>query len=110
MKFVRLYGAGLNPRRSDPLDKIWAEFKCSLCEKTSDVDVTSTRHSFDFARERQCPKCHMIDANDRLTNLESQIEKLTVDKSRIEVEIERLTKQLEEVSIQTSATEEGKDK
>ena len=109
MYFVRLYGAGLNPRRSDPLDKIWAEFKCSLCGSISDVDVTFTRHSFDFARERQCPKCHMTCSEDRQRNLESQIDKLTVDKSRIEVEIERLTKQLEEVSIQTSANE-GTDK
>lgn len=105
MYFTKMFGSALDPNRRDPRDKLFAEFKCSLCNATTDLDITSTRHTFDFARERRCPKCGHINASDRAVNLKAQMTKLLSDKSRIEVEIEKIERELNEFSIQTSSAE-----
>lgn len=97
MYFTRKFGAGLDKTSRDPRDKIFAEFKCGLCGQTSEIDISSTFATFDFNRERKCPKCGQINSEDKAINLQAQISKLTVDKSRIEIEIEKLTEELQEV-------------
>ena len=108
MYFLREYGAGLEANRRNPLDKIWAEFKCSLCDSISEIDISMTRATFDFDRERRCPKCGQIDANDKAQNLKATLDRLTVEKSRIEVQIDQCERELNEVSIRTSASTERK--
>lgn len=99
MYFVRKFGSGLNTISSDPRDKIFAEYKCALCGKTSEIDITRVTESFDINRERRCPKCGQISADDKRKNLVAQIEKLTSDKSSIEVQIDKLTRELEEIPV-----------
>lgn len=94
MYFVRLYGSGLDKNSTDPRHKIWAEYKCGLCGEITDIDVTSTKSTFDFKRDRRCPHCKQINAEDRKQNLKAQLDKLTADKSRIEVEIEQIEREL----------------
>lgn len=98
MKFVRLYGSGLDKNRRDVRDKIWAEFHCSLCGKNHDIDVTNTMNTFQFDRERKCPSCGNIDINDKENNLKLSIEKLTQEKSRIEIQIQQLINELNNIN------------
>lgn len=108
MYFTRMFGSALNTTRRDPRDKIFAEFKCALCGETSEIDITTTQHTFDFERERRCKHCGQIDANDKALNLKAQLEKLTDDKSRIEVQIEKVIRELDELGVSTSATDGSK--
>lgn len=68
--------------------------------------MTLRMHTHNFEVERRCPKCGLIDSSDKAKNLQAQLEKLTVEKSRIEVQIEQVERELNEVSIHTSATNE----
>lgn len=97
MYFVKLFGSGLDKNRRDPRDKVFAEFHCSLCGKNSDIHVTRVLDTFDFKRERRCPHCKQISSEDKAINLRAQLDKLTVDKSRIEVEIEKIERELNEL-------------
>ena len=98
MYFVRKFGSGVNPQRAaDPRNKIWAEFHCNICGEDSERDITSTYHTFDYSRERKCPRCGMLDASDKKTNLKTQLKKLTSDKSRIEIEIEKVERELNNI-------------
>jgi len=92
MYFVRTYKSG--GEDWDPRQKIWAEFHCALCDEDSDIDVTRVMDTFQFDRERKCPHCGCLDADDREKNLKAQLEKLTHDKSKIEVEIEKIEREL----------------
>jgi len=96
MYFVKFFGAGLDDNYSDPRAKIWAGYKCGLCGHETEYDVTSSRATFDIKRERRCPSCKQINAEDRETNLKAQLEKLVADKSRIEIEIEKVERELSE--------------
>ena len=97
MYYVRLFGSGLDTDRFDPRDKIFAEFKCALCGGISEIDVTTTRHSFDYARERKCPKCGLVSVADKEQNLKATLEKLTTEQSRIQVQIEKTIRELDEI-------------
>jgi len=99
MRFKKLFGSGLDKDRRDPRDKIWAEFECTICNNNTDIDVTSTMKTFQFERERKCPHCGNTNPEDKITNLKYQLEKLTEDKSRINIEIERITRELEEFKV-----------
>lgn len=101
MYFVRTYKNGCGDY--DPRQIIWAEFHCSVCGEDTDINVTRTMTTFQFDRDRVCPHCHCLDPSDKAKNLQSQLDKLTTDKSRIEVEIEKIERELNE--IETSATE-----
>lgn len=97
MYFVRLFGSGLNSKTSDPREKVWAEFHCSLCGEDTEIDVTGRRDTFQFDRERRCPKCGQIDAEDKSLNLKAQLDKLTSDKNRIQIEIDKIERELNEM-------------
>lgn len=107
MYFVREFGSGLDTNRRDPRDKIFAEYKCALCGQLSEIDVTVTRLTFDFDRERKCPHCGQIDAEDKLMNLRANLEKLTTEKSRIQIEIDKVERELNEYECQFKS-DEGK--
>ena len=94
MHFIKLFGSGLNSKSSDPREKVWAEFHCSLCNEDTEIDVTGRRNTFQFDVERRCPKCGQLHAGDKALNLQAKLDKLTSDKSRIQIEIERLEKEL----------------
>lgn len=99
MYFTRLFGSGLNSNSYDPRDKVWAEFHCSLCGKDSEIDVTGKQKTFQFDVERRCPKCKQINVDDKALNIKAQIDKLVSDKSRIEIEIEKLINELEKIKV-----------
>lgn len=98
MKFIKLFGSGLDKNRRDVRDKIWALFHCNICGKTHDIDVTNTINTFQFERERKCPHCGLVDEKDKEANLKSQLDKLTADKTRIEIELEKIERELSELS------------
>ncbi len=102
MYFVRKFGSGLNTSRMDPRDKIFAEFKCALCGETSEIDITRTQDTFDFKRERRCKHCGLVDADDKVTNLKAELEKLTSEKTRIKVQIEKIERELNEIQFTLS--------
>jgi DNA-directed RNA polymerase subunit RPC12/RpoP len=93
MYYVRTFKSGAGDY--DPRQRIWAVYKCALCDKETEIDITRVERSFQF-RERVCPHCGQLNAEDKVINLKAQINKLTVDKSRIEVEIGRLERELNE--------------
>ncbi|MFW6272694.1 MAG: hypothetical protein ACOC2U_02805 [bacterium] len=97
MYFVRTYNAG--GAEHDPRRKLWAEFHCSLCEENTDFDITTTKHTFQFDRERKCPHCGQINSEDKFKNLQAQLDKLTEQKSKIEIEIDRIERELNENKI-----------
>jgi len=96
MRFLRYFGSGYKSKRSDPLEKIWAEFVCDLCGETYDIDVSSTMSTFDPTRERRCPFCKQINAADRENNLKTALAKLTSDKNRIQIEIDKIERELQQ--------------
>lgn len=96
MHFIKLTGSALTTN-TDPRCKLWAEFHCDLCDKNSWVDVTSRRASFDFERERRCSHCGQISSVDRELNLKANIDRLTQEKNRIQVQIDTLINELGEV-------------
>ena len=99
MHFVQCFGSGYNPTVSttDPRNKIWAEYHCSICGEDSEIDITRNKDTFDFARERKCKQCGMINSDDREINLKTQLDRLTMDKSRIDVQIEMIERELNEL-------------
>ena len=94
MYFTKLFGAGLDKNRRDPRDKIWAEFHCALCGENSEIDVTGNRNTFQFHVERRCPKCGQLNADDKAKNLKVIIERLTQEKSKIEIQIQQMIDEL----------------
>lgn len=98
MYFVRTYKSGAPDY--DPRQKEWAEFHCDVCGEDSDLEVTNRTSQFDFKRERMCPHCKQTNPEDRIKNIEAQINKLTKERKRIEVEIESLIKSLEKDNVQ----------
>ena len=100
MRFKRLFGSGLDKKSYDPRDKVFAEFVCDLCGKSTDIDVTRTRYTFQFDIERRCPNCGQINSADKLINLQAQIDKLTAEKTKIQVEIDRCEREMNELQVQ----------
>jgi len=94
MYFVRLFGSGVDTTSMDPRDKIWAEFHCSLCGKDSEIDVTRVSKTFQYDVERRCPHCKQLNSGDRMRDLKAQLDKLTADKNRIDIEIEKIEREM----------------
>ena len=68
MHFIKLFGSGVDAKDRDVRNKIWAEYHCSLCGEDSDIDVTRVMETFDFTRERKCPYCKLVSAEDKAIN------------------------------------------
>ena len=94
MHFVRLFGGGLDKNRADPRDKVWAEYHCSLCGQDSEIDVTRVVDTYQYDVERRCPHCKQINSEDKIQSLKAQLDKLTADKNRIDIEIERVEREM----------------
>jgi len=98
MRVVRKYGSALSKEfAADPFAKLWVEFKCDACGHIHDEDITSRKNTFRYDMEMRCPKCKSYSPEDRASNIKAQINKLTGDKSRIDTEIEKLERELNEV-------------
>lgn len=91
MYFVRTFKAGGD---HDPRQKIWAEFECTCCREKNHIDVTTMMHTFDFKRERVCPKCKKTSPEDYKKNLQKEIERLTETKQNIDIQIEEMISKL----------------
>ena len=94
MKYNRTYKSGGSD--NDPRQKTWAEFICSECGEKHDIDITRNA-SFDFAKERKCPACGCVSHADRIFNLKAEINRLTVTKNNIDVQIEKFEREIEEL-------------
>lgn len=81
----------------DARDRVFAEFKCNICEKTTEIDVTGRRSTFDFGRERKCPQCGLTNPQDKEQNLKAMLDKLMEDKSGIEIQIDKIERELNEL-------------
>jgi len=87
--------------RSDPRDvrtPAWYIYKCDVCEEETEFRYVS---GFDTTRIRKCPHCKSFGTQDKLISLKTQITTLTQQKTELEMEIDRLCKEVEQV--QTSA-------
>ena len=95
MYFNRTYkGGGAD---HDPRQKHWAEFICSSCGNVEDIDITGRSSEFDFNRVRKCPKCKALNPDDYKKNLESEIEKLSIAKNNIDIQIEECIRKIQEL-------------
>jgi hypothetical protein len=79
----------------DPRQKTFAVFSCNICGNEEDFDITGNR-TFDFLRERLCPKCKCFGGSDYISNLNARIKVLTESKKKIDIEIELLIRQVAE--------------
>lgn len=96
MYFKRRYKSG--GEDYDPRQKHWAEFVCSNCDHIEDVDISGGKAAtFDFSRERLCPKCNTYGPDDYKKNLMAEIDKLTAARKRIDIEIEECQRKINEV-------------
>jgi hypothetical protein len=96
MYFVKTYKSG--GEDYDPRQRTWALFKCGLCNKDNVIDITRIKDTFDFSCERRCEKCGMINSEDKILNMKAQLNKLTVEKSRIQIQIEQIERELNEAT------------
>lgn len=87
-------GGGAN---HDPRQKHWVEFVCD-CGHEEHVDITGRESTFRFDQIRKCPKCKSFGRHDKEIALKEQIKKLTETKTTIDVEIERLTEELKQIT------------
>jgi len=98
MYFVRFYGSGYGRDHAyDPRGKVWAEYKCSVCDHVHDEDVSRTWNTTFQTRDRICPACRCMHSDDKVLNLKAELEKLTANKSLIEVQIEQLEREISEL-------------
>jgi rubredoxin len=98
MYFTRFYGSGYGDvGKYDPRGKVWAEYVCSVCDHVHDEDVSRTWNTTFQTRDRICPKCRCTSSEDKAINLKVELEKLTRNKSLIEVEIEKIERELAEL-------------
>jgi len=107
MYFVKKFGSALNTTRRDPRDKLWAEFKCDVCGHVHNIDVSTTFHTFNFDAVRSCPKCHSLGTDDRLKNIQTQVEQLTEKKSEIQIKIDQLCREAEELERKVDSNVSG---
>jgi len=100
--FNRFYGSGYsdNPKELekvyDPRAKVWAEYICTVCDHVEDMDVSHTWRTTFQTRERVCPKCGCMSPEDKVKNLEAELAGLTAEKSRLQIKIDRLVREIEE--------------
>jgi hypothetical protein len=92
MVFVRRTG---DSNLNDPRQKRWAIFKCQGCGHEENYDVTF-KHDFDYDTPRQCPQCKTVSQSDYIKALKAKINRLTEQKSLIEIEIDQLIREAEQ--------------
>ena len=107
MYFNRFFGSGYseNPEEVkkiyDPRAKVWAEYICTVCDHIENMDVSSTWDTTFQKRDRVCPKCHCMASDDKLKNLKAELDSLTSEKSRMQIKIDRLLREIEEEEQKT---------
>ena len=105
MYFLRKYGSGVNSTRTDPRDKIFAEYKCDSCGYVADIDITRSP-SFDFQEPRKCPSCKSVGSSDRIKNLKTEIEELTKQENKIQIKIDSLCREVDELTHKVCSNED----
>lgn len=95
MYFVRTFKTGCGDY--DPRQKKWAVYKCSICGKETEIDITYNG-TFDYSCDRRCPHCKSLGKDDRLNNIKAEIETLTEKKSEIQIKIDKLCREADELS------------
>jgi len=94
MEFVRTYKSG--GEDYDPRQIKWAEFNCTVCGEETNIDVTANG-SFDYERVRECPHCKSFGKDDYKNNIKKKIKSLTMQQSKIQVEIDKAIRELGEI-------------
>jgi hypothetical protein len=107
MYFKRFYGSGYQSKRRDPREKVFAEYVCSVCGHVEDKDVSRTWNTTFQPRDRRCPACQCMGDEDRINNLKQELAKHTVTLTNTQVEIERITRELEEAQAEYEAKQNG---
>jgi len=90
MKFIREFESGAGG--SDPRNKWYAVYLCAACGYEDNIH-SSNRDTFD-RRDRRCPKCGAMDAQDLRKNLELKKASLEAEHKRIQGEIEGIIAQM----------------
>lgn len=93
---VRTYSGGA--ALHDVRRKTYAVFHCDVCGEDEDVDITGRQDNFQFHIPRRCPHCKNLGKEDHVLSLKKEIEQLSISRTNIDVAIERLTRQLEQLS------------
>jgi hypothetical protein len=110
MYFKRFYGSGLGAEGSyDPRGKVWAEYICAVCGHVQDEDVSRTWNTTFQTRDRLCPVCRSMSSEDKVINLRAELDKLTENKSRIEVEIEKIEREISEFEAKEQTENENRN-
>lgn len=78
---------------TDPRQQKYAVYSCDGCKHTEYYNVTYN-FKFDYGPKR-CPKCGSISSEEYLESIKQKINSLTEEKSRIEIQIEKLITELE---------------
>jgi len=84
-----------NSNSYDPRDNKWAVYKCDNCNHEEYINVTYN-FTFDYDSPRMCPQCKTISQQDYIEALKTKINKLTEEKSKINIQIETLISELEQ--------------
>lgn len=96
MKFIREYQNGCGG--SDPRNKWFAVYKCAACGHEADIRMADPS-SFD-RRDRRCPECGAMDAEDLRNNLETRRAALEAQRHAIQQEIDNIIKQLDGMPVE----------
>lgn len=98
MRFVKIFeggGATYDPRRNR-----YAEFECDVCGCIEDVVITNNP-GFNTSKPRRCPDCGQMCESDYKNNLRKEIEQLTENVAKIQIEISEKTRKLKELETST---------
>ena len=95
MKYTREFLSG---SKTDVRSKWFAVFSCDECGKESFIEMWD-KFRFDKINPRECPYCHSYGKEDYINNLKTKIADLTKTRSRIDVEIEQLTKEVQQKEV-----------
>lgn len=96
MKYIREYQNGCGG--SDPRIKWFAVYKCAACGHEADIRMANPL-TFD-RRDRRCPECGAIDAEDLRNNLEVKRAALEARRAAITAEIEDIIRQLDGMPVE----------
>ena len=99
MYFVRTFKNGY--QEHDPRRKRFAEYKCSNCGETEWVEIY-WNSIVDTTRQIKCDHCNSYGKDDYLNNLISKKGELEKQKTKLEEEIVKLSKEIESQQLTPS--------
>jgi len=99
MKYIREFDSGSGG--TDPRNKCYAVYECGACGHEADI-LVSDRASF-IRRDRRCPACGAMDAQDLRKSLELERASLEEQHRLIQVEIDRVITKMDELPVEENA-------